>query len=265
MATSKSTQKLALFKPKSIADLKADTRNPRTISSRELKKLDESINRWGDLSGIVFNVHTQQLISGHQRMKTLKGRPSKLHRIEQPKDKYGTVATGYVMYKGAKGDTIKIPYREVNWSSKEEQWAANIAANASGGSFDQSKLGAILADLKKSSFDIEATNLDQWDANMALRRAGVDKLTGANKKGGKGEVADSGGSDMPAVHSPKGATFAHECPKCGFRWNAAKQQKGGTTDSLPSEKTLRKRLAAQSAANKPAAKTQTRTTRRGAK
>lgn len=239
-------QKAALFKPASVADLKGDNRNPRVITSRELKKLDDSINRWGDLSGIVFNVHTQQLISGHQRMKTIKGRPTKLQRHEQPKDKYGTVATGYVLYKGAKGDTIKIPYREVDWNSKEEQWAANIAANASGGSFDQSKLGAILADLKKSSFDIESTNLDNWDANMALRRAGVDAMT---KKLGKD--ARENDNDMPTVHSPKGSTFAHECPKCGYRWNPAKQTSKATNDSLPSEKTLRKRVAQKQATKAP--------------
>jgi len=42
----------------SVADLKADPKNPRTITDRAAAALRESLRRFGDLSGVVFNRRT---------------------------------------------------------------------------------------------------------------------------------------------------------------------------------------------------------------
>ena len=139
--------------PKSLADLKAASYNPRTITDKELKTLGSSIQALGDLSGIVFNVHSQRLVSGHQRVKSIKGKKTKIVRQAQKKDALGTVAIGYVEV-AQDGATIKIPYREVDWPDKQMEMLANVNANAAGGQFDQVKLGAVLAQLEKSSFSI---------------------------------------------------------------------------------------------------------------
>ena len=97
---------------KSILDIRAHSQNPRSITSQQLKQLDNSIKTLGDLSGIVVNVHGKLpvTVSGHQRLKTLKNKKTKIVKQEQQKDKYGTVATGWIEVQSA-GGIIKIPYR----------------------------------------------------------------------------------------------------------------------------------------------------------
>ncbi len=57
---------------KTIADLKGDPHNPREISAEALAGLKSSIKSFGDLSGIVFNLTTSQLVTGHQRLTSLR-------------------------------------------------------------------------------------------------------------------------------------------------------------------------------------------------
>lgn len=52
-----------------IRDLKPAGYNPRKITKSQLERLKKSLDEFGDLSGIVFNVRTQTLIGGHQRTK----------------------------------------------------------------------------------------------------------------------------------------------------------------------------------------------------
>lgn len=182
--------------PKSVSDLKKAKYNPRSITAARLSKLQDSINTFGDLSGVVFNVKTKTLISGHQRMSSIDQKKAKI--VQKPHtDKHGTVAVGHIEAPGPKG-VIRIPYRAVEWDINKEK-AANIAANAHGGTFDKEKLRMVLADLENKKFDIELT--------------GLDPLTLKSLKPPKGDEPkkefESYGSDIETEHS---------CPKCGYSW-----------------------------------------------
>jgi len=58
--------------PRSIKDLAACPRNPRTISPEALAGLGTSVAEFGDIAGIVWNRRTGQLVTGHQRIEALK-------------------------------------------------------------------------------------------------------------------------------------------------------------------------------------------------
>jgi hypothetical protein len=54
-----------------LAELAADPANPRVISNEALAGLRQSIDDFGDLSGITWNKRTGQLVTGHQRVTAL--------------------------------------------------------------------------------------------------------------------------------------------------------------------------------------------------
>lgn len=116
-----------------IKDLRAATYNPRKITDKKLEMLGKSMREFGDLSGIVFNRRTGNLIGGHQRLKHL--------------DSEWEIEGGFV--KTPFGDFV---FREVDWPEKKEK-AANIAANKHGGEFDLPALKVLLADVD----DLELT------------------------------------------------------------------------------------------------------------
>jgi hypothetical protein len=123
---------------KSLDELKANPKNPRQINNTTSPALQKSIDRFGDLSGIVFNVRTQQLVGGHQRKEAFKklGGENKVvidRQLEQPDD-VGTTAYGHIEYKGR-----QYAYREVDWDADLEL-AANIAANRIQGEWDMDLL-----------------------------------------------------------------------------------------------------------------------------
>lgn len=100
-----------------IADTSAltgDPRNPRRISDAAAAGLSVSLSEFGDLSGLVFNTRTRELVCGHQRLGEIRKRWGEL-----PID----------------GDVIRSPeghefrLRLVDWPI-EKQRAANVAANS---------------------------------------------------------------------------------------------------------------------------------------
>lgn len=132
---------------KNIADLKANAKNPRTISKHDFEALKKSIQTFGDLSGIVYNIQTQQLVGGHQRTEAFKAiagdkRINITQRYETP-NKQGTVALGYVTL-----DNEQFGYREVDWTPEFEA-SANIAANRIQGQFDIDLLAQVNYELSQ--------------------------------------------------------------------------------------------------------------------
>jgi hypothetical protein len=97
-----------------LSDLKAARQNPREITVSNLKHLKSSIESFGDISGIVFNERTGELISGHQRVFALKEQFGNL-----------SIANGTILLPNGES----FPIRIVNWS-KEDQLAASVAANS---------------------------------------------------------------------------------------------------------------------------------------
>lgn len=77
-----------------VKDLKPAKYNPRKIADKKLSMLKKSMKEFGDLSGIIYNIKTQRLIGGHQRIKHLD--PSWNITKKPYKDNIGTIATGYI-------------------------------------------------------------------------------------------------------------------------------------------------------------------------
>jgi hypothetical protein len=139
-----------------VADLKPAPYNPRTISPHRLDALRKSMMRFGYLSGIVYNRRTKRLVGGHQRAKHFD--PSwQIHKTEAT-DKTGTVASGYV-----ESPDGRWTYREVDWDEATEK-AANVAANAAGGDFNNTLLKDLVIDLSAQGFDLDLLQLKDLDS-----------------------------------------------------------------------------------------------------
>lgn len=131
-----------------IKDLTPNKRNPRKIDDEHLDMLKRSMEKFGDISGIVNNVRTNRLLGGHQRTKIIpKDAEIVIEKRYDPPTSVGTVAEGYVLFKDE-----KFKYREVDWDEDTEA-AANIAANKQGGHWDDVLLKDTLIDLDSKNFD----------------------------------------------------------------------------------------------------------------
>ena len=140
---------------KKAHELEKNPMNPRKISDEEKKLLGESMDRFGDLSGIVYNVETGMLVAGHQRAELLgSSKVTVLNDYEEPTE-VGTMALGYI----ENADGEKFPYREVLWDRKTEA-EAMIAANKIGGEFDNESLNKFFDEMG-SEIEISHTGFDE--------------------------------------------------------------------------------------------------------
>ena len=103
------------------AELTGDADNPRTMTDKAAKGLGSSLDRFGDLSGIVWNRRSGELVAGHQRMAEIRKRwgDHPIQEIDQARGLYGI----------AVDDKHFFPVRVVDWS-KGMQRAANVTANS---------------------------------------------------------------------------------------------------------------------------------------
>lgn len=118
-------------------------KNPRKITAEQLEQLKANIKELGDLSGIVHDLNTDEIIAGNQRSKIIDISKCEIvltEKFDTP-TKQGTVAWGYVIFEGQ-----KLNYRQVRWNDRQRE-KANITANSYGGEFDYSIL--------TTRFDIE--------------------------------------------------------------------------------------------------------------
>lgn len=102
-----------------VSSLSSAPYNPRKISEEQLKKLKKSLEEFGDLSGVVFNKRTGNLIGGHQRVRIFKEEDPQI----DIKERTQTEVIGSFKYKGH-----LFTYRQVDWDEKKEK-KANITAN----------------------------------------------------------------------------------------------------------------------------------------
>jgi hypothetical protein len=167
-----------------VKDLKSAGYNPRKISKEKLAALKKSLEEFGDLSGIVFNVRTQTLIGGHQRTKNLD--PTWPIVKEPQADRTGTVSAGYVETPHG-----RLTYREVDWPEiKEKQ--ANIAANKHGGEFDDLLLKELLEEIKLEEplLDMELIGFDEKEINAILTGEKEPSMMAKNFAGNYGGASD---------------------------------------------------------------------------
>lgn len=129
-------------------DLTPNPKNPRTVTEAKLEQLKKALLEFGDLSGIVYNCTTKQLVGGHQRLKSFDAdAPITITRKFKKATCTGTVAEGYVELRGE-----RFSYREVAWS-KHREMAANLAANKGAGEWDLPQVADWLKEL--GSFDVD--------------------------------------------------------------------------------------------------------------
>lgn len=106
------------LKPETIDDLTPAPYNPRTIAEASADALGESLDRFGDIAGIVWNQRTGHLVCGHQRVEQLRKRGAQL--------------IDGALYLAAEDRGLdgqrSFPVRVVDWSEAEEK-AANVTAN----------------------------------------------------------------------------------------------------------------------------------------
>jgi len=128
---------------KKAYDLNPWSGNPREIASDNLKSLAFSLEEFGDLSSVVYNVRTDRIVCGHQRMKNIPD-GARIEVDEIKSDDKGTVALGHMK---AFGTVWRV--RFVDWDVIKEK-AANIAANSPElqGQFVQDKLDSMVSELR---------------------------------------------------------------------------------------------------------------------
>lgn len=114
------------------------SKNPRKISEAQLEQLKQNIQELGDLSGIVHDLNTDEIISGNQRSKVININECEIEIVKKYKkpNEQGTIAFGFVIF-----ENQRLNYRQVRWNEKQREKAC-ITANALGGEFDYKILQA---------------------------------------------------------------------------------------------------------------------------
>ena len=196
-------------KPKPIKDrqvkqLTANPNNPRKGWINDKKKADflRSLKTFGDLSGIVFNLTSQQLVGGHKRVAEFKDSGKSTlaitERLKTP-DSTGSVAYGQVIAE----DGTRFAYREVQWDAAKEA-AANLAANKWGAEWDMAKVRELLEDAK-SEIDLSVTGFDLREVAPWLLPSTVRESDGT--------TSASSEINVDAM------TMGCKCPECSFEFD----------------------------------------------
>lgn len=138
--------------------MKPYPRNPRRITDKRQARLTDTLERLGDLGGIVHNLETDEIIGGNQRMAVFKdGQPVVVEAYDST-DEQGTVGHGFIVWRGK-----KYAYRQVRWEP-ETAAEANIAANIGAGDWDWEMLKQWDAS-ELQSYGFEQDLLESWQAD----------------------------------------------------------------------------------------------------
>ena len=164
-------------------------KNPRRITKKQYADLERWLRELGDLSGIVHNLNTDEIISGNQRSRVFDVNACEVVLTDGPHepDEQGTVALGYIVWEGK-----RYAYRQVRWDAKRcEQ--ANIVANKAGGEWD--------FDILANQFEIP--DLIEW--GFKPQELGIDDVP---------DFAPVDESEQPRLDQKKSVI----CPECGHEF-----------------------------------------------
>lgn len=140
-------------------------KNPRKISDNQLADLETWLDEFGDLSGIVHDLNSDQIIGGNQRSKVFNINECEIVASpEQPPDRQGTVSTGYVLWRGH-----KYAYRAVRWTAEQSQ-RANVIANKAGGEWD---IDVLLSEFDTAVLEQSGFSAGELDALLVKIAAGM--------------------------------------------------------------------------------------------
>lgn len=131
--------------------------NPRQWTRKQRDELRENLRLLGDLSGIVHDLNSDQIVGGNFRSDVMDINKCKIRIIEQfdAPDEQGTVAFGFVEWNGKLYN-----YRQVRWSQEQCERAC-IAANAMGGSWDFDELANYWDDKPLSLYGLDLDFFDE--------------------------------------------------------------------------------------------------------
>lgn|SRR5574343_657286 len=130
-----------------LSDLNPAPYNPREIRPEAFAGLSASLEEFGDLSGITFNMATGHLVCGHQRVRALK-------------EAYGDLELQGEWLVTPAGESFRV--RLVEWDIEREK-VANLAANNPGimGVFT-ADVGALVAEAQRVDPQLaDALRLDE--------------------------------------------------------------------------------------------------------
>ena len=139
-------------------------KNPRQITETQMRQLADNLAELGDLSGIVHDLNSDEIIGGNQRSDVINVNLCEIeltHEADKP-DEQGTVAHGFIVWKGK-----RYAYRQVRWTPEQCE-KANVVANKAGGSWD--------FDVLANEFDV-ADLLDWGFEGFEFGLLGEEKLT----------------------------------------------------------------------------------------
>lgn len=150
------------LKEVSVENVKPAPYNPRTISEHQYNGLANSMDKFGDISGITWNRRTGNLITGHQRWNRLSREFDDLTLVLIKDDLYAVESKS----KGQTGFKMRV----VDWDLATER-AANITGNnhAIGGTWEKDSLKILLADIKQDSDSLfSELNLDILESDLSM-------------------------------------------------------------------------------------------------
>jgi len=142
--------------------------NPRKITGTQIERLEGDLEKFGDLSGVVYCQNNKAYVSGNQRSKIFDGAEIEIiKKFNEPQpDK--TVAVGFINWNGN-----RYTYREVQFTPEEFREAC-IIANNDGGSFDWDVLSKDWDKFELSSYGLDISEFEHLFSNE-------DELSIANK------------------------------------------------------------------------------------
>jgi hypothetical protein len=148
--------------------------NPRKITGSQIERLESDLQKFGDLSGVVYCQANKAYVGGNQRSKIFDGSDiTVLERFEEPQsDK--TVAIGFINWNGN-----KYLYREVQFTEEEFREAC-IVANNDGGSFDWDMLSVEWDKFELSSYGLDISeheHLFPADEELKIANEGFEPTT----------------------------------------------------------------------------------------
>ena len=182
-----------------VSKIKKAPYNPRIMSKESKKALSKSVDKFGDISGIVINERTSNIIAGNHRWDKLTSKYGKKLRFIQL-DENGEFCL--IMHKNESTGFIA---RFVDWDLETEK-AANITANSDliSGEFT-SDLQIILDDIAPTLMDdFEELRLDELAIDLddfgddAWTDAQIDGVKKSSEKSNVVPIGDSGDMDAPS-------------------------------------------------------------------
>ena len=178
--------------------------NPRTITEKQFKRLQDTLYRLGDLSGIVHDVNSNQIVGGNQRVRALNllDYEPVIERVYVEPTRTGTIKEGYYEIEGE-----HYSYRAVVWKPEQCE-EANIAANIAGGDWNFDTLSG-WDPVKLGNWGFDAEKLAAWNNNAANMRL-MQTVERAET------IAPE---DFPEYDED--IETEHRCPKCGYEWSGS--------------------------------------------